>query len=343
MSEFSNQLKTRADIAQFIGEHVALRPGGNGFVGLCPFHSEKTPSFHVHTAKQFYYCFGCHAHGDVFEFLVQLKKLSFPEAVELVAERLGVPVPRASSEGDAERRDLLALHASAVSFFQKSLAGPAGVRARAYLAERELPPEAISTFALGFAPEDGRALVRHLQRAGFAPALALRAGLCQPRREHNLAGPHASGWNDLYDRFRDRLMFPIGDDRGRVVAFGGRLLVSGDVKAPKYLNSPETPLYTKGRVLYNLDRAKVAVRELGHAILVEGYFDCIRVFLAGFHNVVASCGTALTSAQITPLARMHKSIVLNFDPDNAGTAAAERSIGMLLEEGFQIRVVQLEN
>lgn len=344
MSEFSDTLKARADLGQLIGEVVALRPGGNGFIGLCPFHSEKTPSFHVHTARRFYYCFGCHAHGDIFQFYMELRKISFPEAVELVAERLGVPIPQRQGESaDPLRRELLQVHALARDYFERELAGREGSSARAYLASRAFQAEQWSSFRLGFAPANGRGLTQQLQRQGVAPALALRAGVCQLRRESAGASlPAAQAhWEDLYDRFRERLIFPIANERSEVVAFGGRALENND-RVPKYLNSPEHPLYTKGKVLYNLDRARKAIQELGYAILVEGYFDCLRVSLAGFENVVASCGTALTPAQVGLLGRSSKKVAINFDPDVAGRAAAERSVALLLEEGFQMRVVVLE-
>ena len=349
MSEFTNRLKAQAPLGEIIAEYVALRPAANGFIGLCPFHGEKTPSFHVHTARQFYYCFGCHAHGDIFAFLMQMKKLSFAEAVEMVAERLGVEVPRSASnrEGaDGEHAALLRIHAAASGFLERALNAREGASARAYVQNREITAAIATAFQLGYAPDGGRALTLHLEAAGFSPELALRSGLCQLRRESTIpARPaedtFAGGWSNLYDRFRDRLMFPIADERGRVIAFGGRALTPGE-RTPKYLNSPEHPLYVKGRVLYNLDRAKAAIRELGYVILVEGYFDCLRVFTAGFENVVASCGTALTAAQIAPLARLTRKAVINFDPDAAGAAAAERSIGLLLEEGFKMRIVVLE-
>lgn len=351
MSEFSNQLKAQADLGALIGEYVKLKPAGNGFIGLCPFHAERTPSFHVHAARRFYYCFGCHAHGDIFQFLMELRKISFSEAVEAVAERLGVEGPRWAPEdaaGDAgERRDLLRLHAAAAAYFTAQLGASAGAEARAYLQGRDFPPAVWDRFQLGYAPESGRGLALALEADGFAPALALRGGLCQLRRESADHGASAGAvaWNGLYDRFRHRLMLAIRDERGRVIAFGGRALGAADPtgRTPKYLNSPEHPLYTKGRVLYNLDLAREPIRQLGYTILVEGYFDCLRVFVAGFENVVASCGTALTSAQVAPLARLSKKAAINFDPDSAGAAAAERSVGLLLEEGFQMRVVALES
>ncbi|MGH9519316.1 MAG: DNA primase, partial [Terriglobales bacterium] len=337
-------MKAKANIGQLISEYVALKPGGNGFVGLCPFHGEKTPSFHVHVAKGFYYCFGCHVHGDIFRFLMEFKKLSFPEAVEAVAERLGVPVPRTNAtESDPQRQALLQIHTTAAEYFARELAADSGTAARAYLQSRGFGDAAAARFEVGFAPDGGRSLTQFLQTQALRPELAVRSGLCQLRRESqpNLNADSATlGWNDLYDRFRGRLMFPIADDRGHTIGFGGRALTT-DARTPKYLNSPEGPLYIKGRVLYNLHRAKEAIRQLGYVILVEGYFDCLRVFGSGFENVVASCGTALTSAQVSSLERLAQKAVVNFDPDAAGAAAAERSIGLLLEHGFQMRVVVL--
>lgn len=344
MSDFTQQLKAKADIGQLIGEYVKLKPGGNGYVGLCPFHGEKSPSFHVHVAKGFYYCFGCHVHGDIFRFLMEYKKLSFPEAVEAVAERLGVPVPRAHDAArDPGRQALLQIHEAATGFFGSAMAGRGGAGARAYIQSRGFGLTEANLFQVGYAPDSGRDLAQFLQAQGYAPDLALRSGLCQLRRESQPGlgvAPAATAWDDLYDRFRDRLIFPIADDRGHVIAFGGRAM-SADARTPKYLNSPESPLYTKGRVLYNLHRAKEAIRQLGYAILVEGYFDCLRVLASGFGNVVASCGTALTAAQVGSLERLTQKAVINFDPDAAGAAAAERSIGLLLEQGFQMRVVVL--
>ncbi len=354
MSDFSQDLKARADIAAIVGEFVVLKKSGSGWTGLCPFHSEKSPSFQVHSQKQFYYCFGCHAHGDVFQFLMQLQKLSFPEAVAAVAERLHIPLPEHSGggEGGKERQELLRLHEEATQFFCRQLQAVEAASARAYLQDREVAPAALQRFQIGYAPDGGRTLSSFLRSRNYDPQLALTAGLCQLRRESALrqeqeeaAGgqlrPGAT-WDDIYDRFRGRVVFPICNDRGKVIAFGARAIHSDPARpAPKYLNSPETPVYTKGKVLYNLDKAREAIRRLGYFVLVEGYLDCISVFMAGFENVVASCGTALTSTQIALVARLGKNAVVNFDPDNAGSNAAERSIGLLLEENFQIRVVTL--
>lgn len=349
VSDFSAELKARADLAAIVGETVALRQVGDRWLGLCPFHAEKTPSFHVHAAKQFYYCFGCQAHGDVYQFLMATRQLSFPEAVAALAERLGVPLPPRFGAGDAaqaaRRAPLARLHTAAARFFAAQLGGAGGAAARNYLEGRGVGAAAVERFQIGYAPAAGRALCLWLERHEQPAALALEAGLCQWRRQNSTgaAAPAAdAAWADLYDRFRDRVVFPIGDERGQVIAFGARALASDPAHpAPKYLNSPETPLYTKGRVLYNLDRARDAIRRLGYFILVEGYLDCISVFMAGFENVVACCGTALTGAQVHILTRYARNAVVNFDPDAAGGGAAEKSIGLLLEEGCKIRAVTL--
>lgn len=347
MSGFSADLKSRADLAAIAGETVALRQVGDRWLGLCPFHAEKTPSFHVHAVKQFYYCFGCHAHGDVYQFLMATRQLSFSEAVAALAEWLGVPLPADFGSGGganaAIRAPLAKLHTAAARFFAAQLATPTGAVARAYLDGRGVAPAAIERFQIGYAPSSGRELANWLERHRQSPALALASGLCQLRRQNTgAAAPADPAWEDLYDRFRDRVIFPIADERGQVIAFGGRALAADPARpAPKYLNSPETPLYTKGRVLYNLDRAREAIRRLGYFILVEGYLDCISVFMAGFENVVASCGTALTGAQVHLLTRYAQNAVVNFDPDAAGAGAAEKSIGLLLEEGCKIRAVTL--
>lgn len=347
VSDFSAGLKARADLPAIVGETVALRQAGDRWLGLCPFHAEKTPSFHVHAVKQFYYCFGCQAHGDVYQFLMATRQLSFPEAVAALAERLGVPLPADLGSGGganaAVRAPLAKLHTAAARFFAAQLAAPAAAAARAYLDGRGVAPAAIARFQLGYAPGSGRELANWLERHHQSPALALASGLCQWRRQNaGAAVPGDPAWDDLYDRFRDRVMFPIADERGQVIAFGGRALAADPAHpAPKYLNSPETPLYTKGRVLYNLDRAREAIRRLGYFILVEGYLDCLSVFMAGFENVVASCGTALTGAQVHLLTRYAQNAVVNFDPDAAGAGAAEKSIGLLLEEGCKIRAVTL--
>jgi DNA primase len=328
----AERVKQQADIVRVVGEYVRLRKNGRNFLGLCPFHQEKTPSFAVHPGKQIYHCFGCGAGGDVFRFVMETEKISFPEAVRVVAEKCGIQVPQwrgASSEGKQageQRRALVEIHRVAAAFFVSQLKTPEGQAARGYLEDRGLKPGTIERFGLGWAPSSGEALARHL--GGKFPATMLDlSGLFSRDR-----GGHT------FDRFRRRVMFPIANESGKVVAFGGRAI--GD-EPPKYLNSPETRIYTKSRVLYNLDRAREAIRNEGFAVLVEGYMDAIALAEAGIENVVASCGTSLAALQTRLLARFTKNVVVNYDLDAAGQAATDRSLTLLLGEGFQVRVLAL--
>ncbi len=343
MSAFSDQLKQQADIVKIIGESVKLRQAGANWIGLCPFHQEKTPSFHVHAARRFYYCFGCQAKGDVYRFLMERRKIGFSEAVAAVAERCGVAVPAgAGLEGqDAGYREALRVHELADGFYQRCLRQPEAAAARAHLSGRGVAEPLWERFGLGYAPESGRALVQHLRGQKINPEVALRAGLVQPRRASSEAAlpDSLNDWDQAYDRFRNRLLFAIQNEAGKTIAFGGRRL--DEAAGPKYLNSPDSPIYAKHRVLYNLNRARDAIRRYDYTILVEGYFDCLAVFMAGFENVVASCGTALSAGQVQLLARHSRNVVVSYDPDGAGAAAAERSIGLLLEENLRIRVLQL--
>ncbi len=342
MSAFSDQVKSRADIVKIIGESVRLRQVGANWIGLCPFHQEKTPSFHVHAERQFYYCFGCQAKGDVYRFLMERQKIGFSEAVAAVAERYGIPVPAgAGGEGqDAGYREALRVNELAAEFYRRCLGQGEAAAARAHLAERGVGEAAWERFGLGYAPESGRALVQYLRERKVTPEAALRAGLVQPRRANaEAATTTITEWDQAYDRFRNRLLFPIQNEAGKAIAFGGRRL--DESGGPKYLNSPESPIYTKHRVLYNLNRARDAIRRFDYTILVEGYFDCLAVWIAGFENVVASCGTSLSSGQVQLLARHSRNVAVSYDPDGAGAAAAERSIGLLLEENLRIRVLQL--
>ena len=332
--EFIEHLKSSVDIVGVIGEYVRLRRIGGGprYMGLCPFHAEKTPSFSVHSGHQFYKCFGCNAGGDVIKFVMEMERLTFWEAVKQLAERNGIPLPKRTDLADEESRRrgrLLEIQALAAQHFARTLAGPSGSEARAYLARRGVSPETCQEFALGYAERSGQSLFRVLEKSGFTGDEMESSGLVLRRTEG--AG--------FYDRFRDRLIFPIHSESGKVIAFGGRALAAAD--EPKYLNSPETPLYRKGDVLYNLNRARKAIQEAGSAILVEGYMDVIGVYAAGIHNVVATCGTALTPAQVAALRRHAPEIVLNFDPDKAGRSATERSIDVLLNERMQVRVLEL--
>jgi len=361
--DFAYTVKQQADIVRIIGDYVKLKKAGaQNFSGLCPFHSEKTPSFSVHATRQFYHCFGCGASGDVLGFVQKIENITFPEAVRLVAQKAGIPLPKQTyaTEGAARearlRGVLVDLNEKACAFFEEQLRRPEGARAREYLAGRGLTEEAIRTFRIGFAPDSGFILRDRLK--GVADEETLKAsGLFSWKQQDDGRGPStrapepgalAQGDNSklsttIYSKFRNRVMFPITNESGKVIAFTGRTLETGDKAGPKYLNSPETAVYSKSRVLYNLDRAREAIRALGYVILVEGQMDCISVFMAGFRNVIASSGTAFTEAQVRLLGRYTKKIVVNFDPDTAGVAAAERSLAMLVAEDFEIRVLTLES
>ena len=331
--DFVEQLKSAVDIVSVVGEYVRLRKSSaQRYTGLCPFHSEKTPSFSVNVSKQFYYCFGCHAHGDVLKFVQEIEHISFYEALKDLSERYGIPMPKRSQYTDEETRRRAAIfqmHDLAQENFRDNLNGSAGEAARAYLAGRGLTAETIDQFGLGYADRSGRELVRLFEQRGFAADLIEESGL---------AGKRADG--SFYDRFRNRLMFPIHNERGSIIAFGGRALAADD--QPKYLNSPETPIYRKREVLYNLHRAKDAIRKQDRSILVEGYMDAIGVTAAGFGPVVASCGTSLTTQQVQALKRHSQHIVVNFDPDAAGGGGAERSIDVLLAEGLFVKIMELD-
>jgi len=330
---FAERVKQQADIVRVIGEYVRLKKAGANFMGLCPFHQEKTPSFAVHPVKQIYHCFGCGVGGDVFQFVMELEKSTFPEAVRTVAEKCGIPIPRPRERSPEERREnqqraaIIEMHREAAAYFARQLhEGQEGAVAKAYLEERGLNGEALLRFALGFSPSSGDALLRHL-KAKYPEKLLDASGLFSRDQSGR-----------LYDRFRRRIMFPIANESGKVIAFGGRAM--GD-DMPKYLNSPETPVYSKSNVLYHLDRAKESLRQNDFAILVEGYMDAIAVARAGFVNVVASCGTSLAESQIKLLSRFTRRVVVNYDPDAAGQAATERSLALLLEKEFDIRVLAL--
>ncbi|MGP0074681.1 MAG: DNA primase [Bryobacteraceae bacterium] len=330
--DFAEQVKSSVDIVKVVGEYVRLKKAGGSprYTGLCPFHAEKTPSFSVHASHQFYYCFGCNASGDLFKFIMEIERISFFEALKLVAERNGIAMPkREFTDPDAKLRGaLMEMHEIAARVFQSNLQSPAGAQARQYLASRNVAPEHIAEFGLGLSDPSGNQLTRQFE-SRFAPEQLEQSGLIAKRNE-------GTGY---FDRFRGRLMFPIHNESGKVIGFGGRALRPGD--EPKYLNSPETALYRKSYVLYNLHRAKDAVRKSDYSVLVEGYMDVIGVYSAGVHNVVASCGTALTNTQVRALKRHSERIVVNFDPDTAGANAAERSIQLLLDEGLRVRVLEL--
>lgn len=397
--DFAYTVKQQADIVRIVGDYVKLKKAGaQNFSGLCPFHGEKTPSFSVHATRQFYHCFGCGVSGDVFSFVQKIENITFPEAVRLVAQKLGIPLPKASFSSPTEAKEarlrgqLLDVHERAAAFFQDCLKRPEGARAREYLAGRGLDAETIAQFRIGFAPDSGF-LLRDRLAGEFGEEVLRESGLFswkEPSRESRAPSPerepessggsavngqpnsksidpdgtlasgpsisarddnrvdssqltaHRSSLTALYSKFRNRVLFPITNDAGKIIAFTGRTLSTDEKAGPKYLNSPETAIYSKSRVLFNLDRAKEAIRKLDYAILVEGQMDCISVYAAGFHNVIASSGTAFTELQAKLLGRFSKNVLVNFDPDTAGAKATERTLGLLVQEEFQIRVLTLE-
>src|SRR6202790_5303764 len=304
---FAERVKQQADIVRVIGEYVRLKKSGQNFTGLCPFHAEKSPSFAVHPVKQIYHCFGCGVGGDVFKFVMEMDKVAFPEAIRVVAEKCGIAIPRPKTSSPEERKEnqqrtlLVEMHREAQTFFVQQLGGTL----------------------------EGKAARAYLEDRGLDKDPIARFGIGYAPR---------SGGARMYDRFRRRITFPIANESGKIVAFGCRAL--GDDQ-PKYLNSPETPIYSKSSVLYHLDRAKEALRRSDFAVLVEGYMDAIAVARAGISNVVASCGTSLAEPQIKLLGRFTKRVIVNYDPDTAGQVATERSISLLLEHDFEVRVLAL--
>jgi DNA primase len=331
--QFIDDLKHHADIVVVIQDYVSLKKAGATYKGLCPFHGEKTPSFHVNRDKGFFHCFGCNVGGDVFKFLELHEKIGFQDAVKLLAQRFGLTLPeleqsdeqRASS---TEREGLLKVHEAAAAWFRQQLASPAGARIRNQISGRGVTDATSEALGLGFAPPGREGLKQTLLKQGFSQALLSRAGLIVQRDD-----------GSVVDRFRNRLMIPICRDTGSVIAFGGRAIDAD--QQPKYLNSPETPIYSKGRTLYGLNLSKAAIRQGGFAVLVEGYFDFAQVYQAGYQAAVASCGTALTPAQAQQLRRFTAKVVLSFDPDAAGQGATAKSCEMLVAEGFEVNVAIL--
>ena len=373
--DFAYTVKQQADIVRIVGDYIKLKKAGaQNYSGLCPFHGEKTPSFSVHATRQFYHCFGCGVSGDVFSFVQKIENITFPEAVRLVAQKLNIPLPKASysTPGEAKearlRGQLLDVHERAVAFFQECLRRPEGANARQYLAGRGLNEEMIAKFRIGYAPDSGF-LLRDRLKSEFSEEVLRESGLFSWKQEETLSSRAEGGRSvssgppesrdlasssqlpdddrkpsaaAMYSKFRNRVLFPIASEAGKVIAFTGRTLATDEKSGPKYLNSPETPIYSKSKVLFNLDLAKEWIKKFDYAILVEGQMDCISVFAAGFQNVIASSGTAFTELQAKLLGRFTKNVVVNFDPDTAGAKAAERTIGLLVEEEFQIKVLTLE-
>ena len=330
---FVEDLKRQADIVVVIQDYVTLKKAGANYKGLCPFHGEKTPSFSVNRDQGFFYCYGCQAGGDVIKFLELHEKIGFVDAVKQLAQRFGITLPEVEPQNEeqrvdtAERESLLKIHEAASAWFRDQLLSPAGARIRKQIADRGLTDATAAAQILGFAPPGRDGLSRALQKQGFSVALLMRAGLIVQRDD-----------GSIVDRFRNRLMIPIARDTGSIIGFGGRVVDAN--QQPKYLNSPETPIYSKSRTLYGLNLTKAAIRQSGFVILVEGYFDFGQVFQAGFPTV-ASCGTALTAQQAQQLRRFTSKVVLSFDPDAAGQGAAAKSSEMLVAEGFEVAVAVL--
>jgi DNA primase len=330
--EFKERLREQVDIVRVVGDYVRLRRAGKRYSGLCPFHNEKTPSFSVSQEHQYFRCFGCDAKGDVFKFVELIEGLTFFEALKKLADQHGIAMPKQSLASDEETRlkaALYEMHEIGAGHFRATLAGPHGASARAYLAKRGVSGASAEQFGLGLAEGSGRALLRILEQRGFKTEQMEASGLVGRRDD-----------GSFYDRFRNRLMFPIQNESGKVIAFGGRAL-DPEEKA-KYLNSPETKIYRKSNVLYNLHRAKEAAMKLDRIVLVEGYMDVIGASQAGVTEVIASCGTALTIEQIRAMKRHSLNLHLNFDPDAAGAKASERSVKLLLDENMKVRIVELE-
>ncbi len=323
-----DEIRQRADIVQIIAEYLPLRKSGKNHIGLCPFHSEKTPSFTVNEEKQIFYCFGCGTGGNAFTFLMKQENLSFPEAIRTVAKRVGIDLSLLDKKPSVEeqKRELmfLANHAAEDFYQHNLLASPGSEKARGYIKNRGLKPEIVKNFKLGYAPHGRDSLVKFLVNKGISLELAEKAGLVQRKDK------------DFYDRFRNRIMFPITDVRNRVIGFGGRALGNEE---PKYLNSPASSLFKKGETVYGMYQAKSSVSNKGFVLVVEGYFDLLTMHQYGFLNTVATLGTALTTDHLRRLKGYAKEIYTLFDSDEAGKSAALRSVPMFIEEDIHARVV----
>ncbi|MCI9353237.1 MAG: DNA primase [Firmicutes bacterium] len=331
--EILEEVRVQNDIVDVISEYLPLKQKGTSYFGLCPFHNEKTPSFSVSSERQFYYCFGCGAAGNVYTFIMQMENDTFPEAVKRLADRVHITLPQPqytqqAKEQELQRQRLFDLHKKAGRFFYEKLHEPVGEQARAYLQKRQMNDNIQKKFGIGYAPKGQQELYQYLQKQGFSQQELQKSGLIIERKEEK----------GYFDRFRNRLMFPILDIQGRVIGFGGRILSQGE---PKYLNSPETLLFNKSKNLYGLNFAKnTRKREI---ILVEGYMDMISLYQAGFRNVAASLGTAFNQEHVKVLKKYADSVILLYDSDDAGTMAAQRAIPILTQNGFYVKVLQVPN
>jgi DNA primase len=330
---FIEDLKRQADIVRVVQGYVSLKKAGANWRAPCPFHKETKPSFNVNPSKEMFFCFGCHKGGDVFKFVMEIERVPYPEAIKIVAEKAGVPLPKMIDDGRFETHkragdEVIELNRWALSWWQDQLQSKAAASVREYLKQRGVTDETSQTFRLGFAPNSWDALSMHLRQKGATQEQLELSGLVVRKEE-----------GGAYDRFRGRLIFPVCDTQGRPIAFGGRTLdPEGE---PKYLNSPETSAYTKGRHLYGLDLTRDDIRRQGFAILVEGYLDLIIPYQSGVKNVVASLGTALTPEQVKLVGRFARKVVVNYDGDRAGVQAAKRAIETILAEDLEVKVLVL--
>lgn len=330
---FIDDLRRQSDIVRIVQDYVTLKKAGANWVARCPFHKETKPSFSVNPAKEIFYCFGCQKGGSVFNFVMEIERVTFPEAIKIVAEKSGVPLPKMIDDGrfEARKRDsdeVIEMNQWALQWWQDQLQSKAATSVRQYLKQRGLTEETTKTFKLGFAPDSWEALSTHLRQKGATQEQLERSGLVVKKDE-----------GGSYDRFRARLMFPVFDAQGKPIAFGGRTLdPEGE---PKYLNSPETSVYTKGRHLFGLNLTRDEIRRNGFAILVEGYLDLIVPYQFGVKNLAASLGTALTPEQVKLIGRFARKVVVNYDGDRAGVQAAKRAIETLLAEDLEVKVLVL--
>lgn len=325
-----NEILSRIDIVELISEYLPLKRAGRGYTALCPFHHEKTPSFIVSQQKQIFHCFGCQAGGNAFGFLMKYDRLEFPEAVETLAKKAGVLIPRDERQikNQGISQELHKINEIAADFYSNLLHSPEGAAALNYLKKRGMPPETIRKFRLGYAPDKWDGLLNYLRSKNITLSLIEKAGLIIAKDNQG-----------YYDRFRQRVIVPISDVRNRVIAFGARVL---DNSLPKYINSPETAVYSKSKTLFGLNLSKEAIITQDCAVIVEGYFDLIAPFQAGITNIAASCGTALTTEQARLLKRYSRNIVMIYDADDAGQSATMRSLELLVEEDMNVKVVRLE-
>ena len=326
------EIKSRVDIVELASEYLTLKKAGRNFIGLCPFHQEKTPSFTVNRDKQIFYCFGCGEGGNVISFLMKIADKTFPEAIKDLAEKTGVVLPPMPSGKEGRQKDslkesIINLNLRAAQHFNRNLSSPTGKVAREYLQNRSISEETIKQFRLGFVPDTWRSLTDYIESSGSSLKLAEQAGLVIAGKEGN-----------YYDRFRGRIIFPIENIFGEIVAFGGRVMEKGE---PKYLNSPESPVYIKGKNLYGLNKTKEEIRKKGFALIVEGYFDLISLWNAGIGNVVATLGTTLTREHLELLRRYTIEVVALFDPDEAGRKALDRSLELFLSMRMRARALVL--